>query len=73
VTNEQLALSVSEELFWDPRITVTRSRCPQILASSGTVTPSGQVLSWPERDAAVAAAWAAPGVSSVDDRLTVSY
>jgi len=39
----------------------------------GTVSLSGTVHSWPERDAAVAAAWAAPGVTSVDDRLTVSY
>jgi osmotically-inducible protein OsmY len=39
----------------------------------GTVSLSGTVHSWSERDAAVAAAWAAPGVTSVDDRLTVSY
>jgi hypothetical protein len=32
-----------------------------------------QVRSWDERDAAVAAAWAAPGVKSVDDLLTVAY
>ena len=40
---------------------------------NGTVTLSGAVSSWAERDAAVAAAWAAPGVSSVDDRLTIEY
>jgi osmotically-inducible protein OsmY len=39
----------------------------------GTVSLTGTVHSWSERDAAVAAAWAAPGVTSVDDRLTVRY
>jgi osmotically-inducible protein OsmY len=44
-----------------------------VATSDGTVTLSGQVRSWDERDAAVAAAWAAPGVKSVDDLLTVAY
>ena len=44
----------------------------QVLANDGTVTLSGQVRSWDEHDAAVAAAWAARGVQSVDDRLTVA-
>jgi len=44
-----------------------------VAASAGTVTVSGSVRSWSEHDAAVAAAWAAPGVSTVNDRLTVSY
>jgi osmotically-inducible protein OsmY len=38
----------------------------------GAVTLSGEVSSWAERDAAVAAAYAAPGVRSVDARLVVS-
>jgi osmotically-inducible protein OsmY len=37
--------------------------------SPGTVTLTGGVRSWPERDAAAAAAWSAPGVINVDDRL----
>jgi osmotically-inducible protein OsmY len=41
--------------------------------SDGTVTLSGTVHSWDERDAAVTAAWAAPGVKVVDDLLTVAY
>ncbi len=41
--------------------------------SDGTVRLSGQVRSWDEHDTAVAAAWAAPGVTSVDDLLTVAY
>ena len=44
-----------------------------VTTSDGTVTLSGQVRSWDERDAAVAAAWAAPGVKSVDDLLTIAY
>jgi osmotically-inducible protein OsmY len=44
-----------------------------VSTSDGTVTLSGTVRSWDERDAAVAAAWAAPGVKVVDDLLTVAY
>ena len=41
--------------------------------SGGTAILTGSVRSWAEHDSAVAAAWAAPGVRSVDDRLTVTY
>jgi osmotically-inducible protein OsmY len=37
----------------------------------GMVTVSGVVHSWAEHDGAVAAAWAAPGVTEVDDRILV--
>jgi osmotically-inducible protein OsmY len=37
----------------------------------GTVVLTGRVSWWFEHDAAVAAAWAAPGVTSVDDRILV--
>ena len=40
-------------------------------ARDGTVILSGNVHSWAERQEAEQAAWAAPGVSQVDDRLTV--
>jgi osmotically-inducible protein OsmY len=39
----------------------------------GTVKLSGKVRSWAEHDAAVDAAWAAPGVISVEDLLFVAY
>jgi osmotically-inducible protein OsmY len=44
-----------------------------VSTANGTVTLSGQVGSWDEHDDAIAAAWAAPGVKSVDDLLTVAY
>jgi osmotically-inducible protein OsmY len=42
-----------------------------VTAHDGTVILSGNVRSWAERQEAERAAWAAPGVSEVDDRLTV--
>jgi osmotically-inducible protein OsmY len=44
-----------------------------VVSSDGTVTLSGLVGSWYEHDTAVAAAWAAPGVTDVNDRLTIAY
>jgi osmotically-inducible protein OsmY len=44
-----------------------------ISTHNGTVTIDGTVRSWAEHDEALDAAWAAPGVTSVDDRMTVSY
>jgi len=38
-----------------------------------TAVLTGNVRSWAEHDAAVAAAWAAPGVTAVDDRLSIFY
>jgi osmotically-inducible protein OsmY len=42
-----------------------------VAASDGKVILSGHVRSWAERQEAERAAWAAPGVTQVDDRLTV--
>jgi osmotically-inducible protein OsmY len=41
--------------------------------ADGTVILSGVVTSWAEHDEAIAAAWSAPGVSDVDDRVIVAY
>ena len=40
---------------------------------NGTVRLTGTVNSWSEHDAAVAAAWAAPGVIEADDRVSVRF
>lgn len=44
-----------------------------VTTSNGTVTVAGVVNSWAEHDDALAAAWAAPGVTDVDDLLVVDY
>jgi osmotically-inducible protein OsmY len=45
----------------------------KVRSAGGTVTLEGKVGSWAEHDEALAAAWAAPGVRDVDDRLRVEY
>jgi osmotically-inducible protein OsmY len=42
-----------------------------VTAQGGKVILSGHVRSWAERQEAERATWAAPGVTQVDDRLTV--
>jgi osmotically-inducible protein OsmY len=43
-----------------------------VTAQNGKVILSGNVRSWAERKEAERAAWAAPGVTQVDDRLTIT-
>jgi osmotically-inducible protein OsmY len=40
-------------------------------STNGTVRLSGSVESWAEHDAALSAAWAAPGVKDVEDRIEI--
>lgn len=47
------------------------ARRVNVTAQEGKVILSGNVHSWAERREAERAAWAAPGVTQVDDRLTV--
>jgi osmotically-inducible protein OsmY len=44
-----------------------------VTTDNGTVTINGNVSSWAEHDEAIDAAWAAPGVTSVHDNMTVAY
>ncbi len=46
---------------------------PVRLDHNGNVTINGAVSSWAEHDEAIDAAWAAPGVTSGQDRMTLSY
>jgi osmotically-inducible protein OsmY len=43
----------------------------RVQVAGGTVTLEGEVESWLERDQAESAVWAAPGVTSIQDRLIV--
>jgi osmotically-inducible protein OsmY len=44
-----------------------------VSTDDGTVTINGRVSSWAEHDEALDAAWAAPGVTSVRDEITIGY
>jgi osmotically-inducible protein OsmY len=43
----------------------------QVAVSGSTVTLTGRVHSWAERDAAMGAAWAAPGVAAIVNEIVV--
>src|SRR5262245_8381564 len=45
----------------------------EVSSENGTITLRGTVSSWADHDAAVNAAWAAPGVSRVKDHILVAY
>ena len=45
----------------------------RVSSDNGSVTLKGTVSSWAEHDEAIDAAWAAPGVMSVHDKLIVAY
>jgi osmotically-inducible protein OsmY len=44
-----------------------------VSTNNGTVTVTGTVRSWAEHDEVLDAAWAAPGVTSVRDDMTIAY
>ena len=62
------ALLSDPHLAADPKLVARRVN---VTATEGKVILSGNVRSWAERQEAERAAWAAPGVSQVDDRLSV--
>jgi osmotically-inducible protein OsmY len=65
-----VAHSIKKALVRDARLDADNL---DVEATNGKIRLKGTVSSWPEHDAAVAAAWAAPGVKTVEDRIAVLY
>jgi osmotically-inducible protein OsmY len=62
--------SIKKALERDAKLDADRIAVETI---NGIAVLSGTVRSWSEHDAAVTAAWAAPGVTAVEARLVVTY
>jgi len=68
VTSVDASGKIAEAL---KRAAAIDARRIHVTADDGRVILSGTVHSWAERREAERAAWAAPGVTHVEDRLTV--
>ncbi len=68
MSNDELALSVSDELFWDPKVD---NEAIAVTADDGKVTLRGTVGSFHEKREARKAAERIYGVTSVDNELKV--
>ena len=69
-SDETIRKDVENELFWDSRID---EKHIDVSVENGAVTLSGRVPSYFQVNAARRAAWRMPGVTTVVDRLSVSY
>jgi osmotically-inducible protein OsmY len=68
-TDDQLHDAVKRQLGWEPDIHADNIA---VLVTDSVVTLAGFANSYSEKFAAEQAAWAAPGVSHVENRLDVT-
>lgn len=68
VSKSEVSRKIREALHRTAELDASRIR---VEAQNGKVTLKGTVRTWAERTDAERAAWSAPGVTSVDDELTV--
>jgi osmotically-inducible protein OsmY len=73
MNDRELQQNVIDELEFDPRrhAAVEAERI-RVSIHDGRVSLDGEVDNWAERMAVEQAAWAAPGVHSVDDQLRIA-
>lgn len=69
-TDHQLKTSIADELAWTPSVTADRIG---VALADGAVTLSGQVPTYPEKEAALRAAMRVGGMTAVADEIVVRH
>ena len=67
-SDSEIKRDVEDELRWEPNVDPTDIA---VAVKNGVVTLTGFVRSYAEKFAAERAAWLAPGVTRVDNRIAV--
>lgn len=70
-TTPQNVISRIQDAF--TRHAASEAKHIEVIVDGSVATLRGQVESWPQRAAAVRAAWTAPGITNVVNELTVSW